>query len=52
MLLYAQLVANMRGKGFELNPYDPCVANKMIGGNKMTVYWYVENLKVSHGDPK
>ena len=40
----------MIGKGFELNPYSPCVAN--FGGNKMTVYWHVNNLKVSRVDPK
>ena len=26
-LFYEQLVSYMRGKGFELNPYDPCVDN-------------------------
>ena len=25
---------------------------KMIGGKKMTVFWNVDNLKVSHVDPK
>ena len=24
----------------------------MVGGKQMTVYWHVENLKVSHVDPK
>ena len=51
-LFYEQIVAEMRGKGVELNPYDQCVENKMIGVNKMTVYWHVGDLKVSHVDPK
>ena len=34
--------------GFEVNPYDPCVANKMVNGHQMTVCWYVDDLKVSH----
>ena len=42
----------MRGEKFELNPYDPCVANKMIGGKQMTVCWHVDDLNVSHVDPK
>ena len=33
--------------GFKINPYDPCVANKMIGGKQLTVCWHVENLKIS-----
>jgi hypothetical protein len=33
-----------------LNPYDPCVTNKMVNGKQMTVCWHVDNLKVSHMD--
>ena len=42
----------MRGKGFELNPYNPCVANKIIGGKKMTFFCNVDDLKVSYVDPR
>ena len=34
--------------GFELNPCNPCVANKMINGKQMTVVWHVDDLKPSH----
>ena len=34
--------------GFEINPYDPYVANKMVSGYQMTICWPVEDLKVSH----
>ena len=51
-LLYEHLVADMRGKGFEINPYYPFMANKMIGGNKIIVCWHVDELKVSHVEPK
>ena len=37
LLFYELLMADMRIKGFELNPYDPCVANKMIGSKKISV---------------
>ena len=36
--------------GFEVNPYDPCVANKIVNGSQMTVTWHVDDLKVSHKD--
>ena len=45
-------LTDLRGKGFELNPYAPCMANKMIEGKKMTVLWHVNDLKVSHVEPK
>jgi hypothetical protein len=37
--------------GFELNPYDACVANKLINGSQCTVLWYVDDNKISHKDP-
>ena len=36
--------------GFEVNPHDPCVANKMVNGAQYTVCWHVDDLKVSHMD--
>ena len=38
--------------GFVSNPYDPCVINKIIDGKQMTIGWHVDDLKVSHHDPK
>ncbi len=37
--------------GFELNPYDTCVANEMINGSQCTILWHVDDLKRSHIDP-
>ena len=36
--------------GFELNPYNLCVANKTVNGKQCTVVWYVDDLKISHID--
>ena len=36
--------------GFVLNPYDPCVANKIINGKQCTIVWYVDDNKISHVD--
>jgi hypothetical protein len=38
--------------GFEINPYDWCVANKTIDGKQCTILWHVDDLKISHVDPK
>ena len=45
---YRKLWNNLHTKGFEINPYDPCVANKIIEGSQMTVMWNVNDLKISH----
>ena len=48
LLFYNKLRGDLEDMGFEVNPYDPCVANKMINGSKMTVTSYVDDLKISH----
>jgi hypothetical protein len=37
MLFYNRLVKDLQDIGFELNPYDPCVANKMVNGEQLTL---------------
>ena len=36
--------------GFELNPYDSCVANRVISGKQCTIIWHVDDLMLSHVD--
>ena len=50
MLFYKKLAKDLVGYGFEINPYDPCVANKIVKGAQLTVSWHVDDLKVSHVD--
>ena len=35
-------------RGFTINPYDQCVANKQINGKQCTIVWHVDYLKISH----
>ncbi len=51
LFFYRKLVADLRSIGFELNPYNPCVANKMIDGHQMTICWHVDNLFIGHKNP-
>ena len=48
LLWYKLFTSTLEQMGFVLNPYDPCVANKMINGKQCTICWYVDDLKVSH----
>ena len=52
LLFYKKLRGDLEKEGFKVNPYDPCTANKMINGAQCTVVWHVDDLKVSHRDPK
>ena len=50
LLFYKKLRGDLEGLGFKINPYDPCVANKVINGEQLTIVWHVDDLKVSHKD--
>ena len=50
-LLWYQLYSTtFQDMGFILNPYDKCVANKLINGKQCTIVFYVDDNKISHKD--
>ena len=51
MLFWKDLTLKLKRWGYEINPYDWCVANKMVSGAQCTVVWHVDDLKISHVDP-
>ena len=51
LMFYKRLRSNLENMGFEVNPYDPCVANKMVNGKQMTICWHVDDLKISLMNP-
>jgi Reverse transcriptase (RNA-dependent DNA polymerase)/Zinc knuckle len=48
LLFWRKLTDQLVAWGFEINPYDRCVANKNIDGKQCTIIWYVDDLKISH----
>ena len=50
LLFYRKLRKDLENIGFKVNPYDICVANKIVNGKQITVLWHVDDLKVSHVD--
>ena len=48
LLFYKKLVKELKEMGFDINPYDPCVANKLVNKKQMTVRWHVDDLMISH----
>ena len=52
LLWYRKFRKDLEGHGYKFNPYDPCVANKRIGGRQHTIRFHVDDLLASHIDPK
>ena len=40
----------LKDYGFEINKYDPCIANKIANGKQCTICWHVDDTKRSHVD--
>jgi hypothetical protein len=48
LLFYQKLRKELEAYGFEVNPYDHCIANKETdAGKQLTVVWHMDNLKGS-----
>jgi hypothetical protein len=52
LLFWQNISTQLVDWGFEINPHDFCTANKIIDGKQCTIVWHVDDLKVSHVDPK
>ncbi len=50
LLFYLKLVTELEEIGFVLNPYDPCVANKMFSGRQVTITFNFDDYMISHKD--
>ncbi len=51
LLFYRKLRKEPEDYGFEVNPYDPCIANKMTtSGKQMTLVWHMDDLMGSCED--
>ena len=52
LLFYLKLRTDLEGIQFKFNPYDACVANRIVKGTQQTVTFHVDDLKSSHKDSR
>ena len=48
LLWYELYSTKLKTMGFELNPYDPCVANKMIDDKQCSIGYFVDDNIATH----
>ena len=48
LLYYLNFTKSLTEVGFKIDPYDPCIANKMIYGQQITICYHVDNFKLIH----
>ena len=52
LLYYFKFCKTLKFNKFRLNPYDPCVANRLINGLKQSILFHVYDFKLSQKYPK
>ena len=50
LLLFELFSGYLKEMGFEIIPYDSCIANKIIDKKQFTIAWYVDDMKISHAN--
>jgi hypothetical protein len=48
LLYYCKFTRSLKNQGFVMNPYDPCVWNKIIEMKQITICFHVNDCKVLH----
>ena len=48
LMFHKKLATALMSFGFKYNPYNACVANKVVGGKVLTIYYHVDDCKISH----
>ncbi len=52
LLYYQKFTKSLQENGYKMNPYDPCVCNKIIDGKQCTICFHVDDCKISHKSSK
>jgi hypothetical protein len=52
LIYYRKFVKSLTDIDFVINPYELCVANKMIEGNQMNICFHVDDCKLIHRKTK
>jgi hypothetical protein len=48
LLYYKKFVRSLTKQGYKINTYDGCVVNEAIKGKQVTIYFHIDDCKISH----
>jgi hypothetical protein len=48
LFYYKKFVKNLKKQGYNINPYDGCIANKVVKGKQVTICFHIDDCKISH----
>ena len=48
LLYYKKFVKSLMKQGYKINPYDGCMADKVVKGKQVTICFHIDDCKISH----
>jgi hypothetical protein len=48
LLYYKKFAKSLTKQGYKTNPYDGCMANKVVKGKQVTICFHIDDCKISH----
>ncbi len=48
LLYHKKFVKSLTKQGYKINPYNGCMANKVVKGKKVTICFHIDHCKISH----
>ena len=48
LLYYKKFVNSLAKQGYKINPFNGCVANKVVKGMQVMIYFHIDDCKISH----
>ena len=48
LLYYKKLVKSLMKQGYKINPYNGCVANKVVKGKQVIICFHIDDCKISY----
>jgi hypothetical protein len=48
LLYYKKFVNSLAKQGYKINPFNGCVANKVVKGKQVTICFHIDDCKISH----
>ena len=52
LLYYKKFVKRLTNRGYKINPFDGCVANKTVKEKQIMICFHVDDCKISHESSK
>ena len=48
LMAFKKLARYLKSWGYDMNPYNPCVWNKVVLGSQLTLLFHIDDMLMTH----